>query len=56
VIKNYSLYRHIPEYILERKLEVADEILSLDFVIYNPVIPENLRKGHEVTKNMHLKQ
>src|SRR5215212_11689814 len=27
------------------KLEVADEILSSDFVLHNPVLPEELRKG-----------
>ena len=32
------------------KLEVADEILSPDFVIRNPVLPEDLRKGPEGTK------
>jgi predicted SnoaL-like aldol condensation-catalyzing enzyme len=32
------------------KLEVADEILSADFVIRNPVLPEDLRKGPEGTK------
>ena len=32
------------------KLEVADEILSPDFVIHNPVLPESLRKGPEGTK------
>lgn len=31
-------------------LEVADEILSFDFVIHNPVLPEALRKGPEGTK------
>jgi len=31
-------------------LEVADEILSPDFVIHNPVLPEALRKGPEGTK------
>jgi steroid delta-isomerase-like uncharacterized protein len=31
-------------------LEVADEILSPDFVIRNPVLPEDLRKGPEGTK------
>lgn len=32
------------------KLEVADEILSPEFVIRNPVLPEDLRKGPEGTK------
>ena len=31
-------------------LEVADEILSSDFVIHNPVLPTELRKGPEGTK------
>jgi steroid delta-isomerase-like uncharacterized protein len=32
------------------KLEVADEILSPDFVIHNPALPEELRKGPQGTK------
>ena len=32
------------------KLEVADEILSPDFILHNPVLPEELRKGPEGTK------
>jgi predicted ester cyclase len=32
------------------KLEVADEILSFDFVIHNPVLPKELRNGPEGTK------
>ena len=32
------------------KLDVADEILSPDFIIHNPVLPEDLRKGPEGTK------
>jgi predicted SnoaL-like aldol condensation-catalyzing enzyme len=31
-------------------LEVADEILSPDFVLHNPVLPEELRKGPEGAK------
>jgi len=34
----------------EGKLEVADEILSPDFVLYNPSLPEELRKGPEGVK------
>ena len=29
---------------------MADEILSPDFIIHNPVLPEELRKGPEGTK------
>jgi predicted SnoaL-like aldol condensation-catalyzing enzyme len=32
------------------KLEEADEILSRDFVIHNPVLPEVVRNGLEGTK------
>jgi predicted SnoaL-like aldol condensation-catalyzing enzyme len=32
------------------RLEVADEILSPNFVLHNPVLPEELRKGPEGTK------
>jgi len=34
----------------EGKLEVADEVLSLDFVIHNPDLPEELAKGAEGVK------
>jgi len=34
----------------EGKLEVADEILSPDFVLHNPSLPEELRKGPEGVK------
>jgi predicted SnoaL-like aldol condensation-catalyzing enzyme len=32
------------------KLEVADEILSPNFVLHNPTLPEELRKGSEGAK------
>jgi steroid delta-isomerase-like uncharacterized protein len=32
------------------RLEVADEILSPNFVLHNPILPEELRKGPEGTK------
>ena len=32
------------------KLEAADEILSADFVLHNPTLPEELRKGPEGAK------
>ena len=32
------------------RLEVADEILSPDFVIHNPILPEVLRNGPEGAK------
>ncbi|MFL6521973.1 MAG: ester cyclase, partial [Nitrososphaera sp.] len=32
------------------KLEVADEILSPNFVLHNPVLPEELHRGPEGTK------
>lgn len=34
----------------EGRLEVADEILSPDFVLHNPSLPEELRKGAEGVK------
>ena len=34
----------------EGKLEVADKVLSPDFVIHNPDLPEELRKGAEGVK------
>jgi len=34
----------------EGRLEVADEILSPDFVIHNPILPEVLRNGPEGAK------
>ena len=32
---------------------MADEILSPDFVIHNPVLPEAVRNGPEGTRSMH---
>ena len=37
--------RYYDDIFQKGKLEVADEILSPDFVIRNPVLPEDLRKG-----------
>ena len=44
--------RYHNEIFQEGKLEVADEILSPDFVIHNPVLPEELRKGPEGAKKV----
>jgi hypothetical protein len=38
------------------KLEVADEILSPDFVLRNPVLPVQVRYGPAGQKNLHLQQ
>ena len=49
--KNQALAIRYHEDIFQKgKLEVADEILSHDFIIHNPVLPEELRKGPEGTK------
>ena len=49
--KNQALAARYHEDIFQKgKLEVADEILSPDFIIHNPVLPEELRKGPEGTK------
>jgi steroid delta-isomerase-like uncharacterized protein len=49
--KNQALaLRYHNEIFQKGNLEVADEILSPDFVIHNPVLPEELRKGPEGTK------
>jgi steroid delta-isomerase-like uncharacterized protein len=42
--------RYHNEIFQKGKLEVADEILSSDFVIHNPVLPEVVRNGPEGTK------
>ena len=49
--KNQALALRYHDDIFQKgKLEVADEILSNDFVIHNPVLPEELRNGPEGTK------
>jgi steroid delta-isomerase-like uncharacterized protein len=49
--KNQDLAIRYHEDIFQKgKLEVADEILSHDFIIHNPILPEELRKGPEGTK------
>ena len=49
--KNQALAVRYHEDIFQKgKLEVADEILSSDFIIHNPLLPEELRKGPEGTK------
>jgi steroid delta-isomerase-like uncharacterized protein len=42
--------RYHNEIFQKGKLEVADDILSSDFVIHNPVLPEVVRNGPEGTK------
>jgi predicted SnoaL-like aldol condensation-catalyzing enzyme len=43
--KNQDLAIRYHEDIFQKgKLEVADEILSRDFIIHNPVLPEELRR------------
>jgi steroid delta-isomerase-like uncharacterized protein len=49
--KNQALVIRYHEDIFQKgDLEVADEILSPDFVIHNPVLPKELRNGPEGTK------
>jgi steroid delta-isomerase-like uncharacterized protein len=49
--KNESLaVRYHIDIFQKGKLEVADEILSPDFVLHNPILPEDLRNGPEGTK------
>jgi predicted SnoaL-like aldol condensation-catalyzing enzyme len=49
--KNQALAIRYHEDIFQKgKLEVADEILSPDFIIHNPVLPEEVRKGPAGTK------
>lgn len=49
--KNQALaLRYHNEIFQKGKLEVADEILSNDFVIHNPVLPKELRNGPGGTK------
>jgi predicted SnoaL-like aldol condensation-catalyzing enzyme len=49
--KNQALALRYHDDIFQKdKLEVADEILSNDFVIHNPSLPEEVRNGHEGTK------
>jgi predicted SnoaL-like aldol condensation-catalyzing enzyme len=49
--KNQALaIRYHDDIFSKGKLEVADEILSSDFVLHTPVLPEEMRKGPEGTK------
>ena len=49
--KNEALaIRYHDDIFQKGKLDVADEILSPDFVIHIPVLPEDLRRGPEGTK------
>ena len=49
--KNQALALRYHDDIFQKgKLEVADEILSNDFVIHNPSLPKELRNGPEGTK------
>ena len=49
--KNKALALRYHDDIFQKgKLEVAYEILSPDFVLHNPVLPEKLRKGREGAK------
>jgi hypothetical protein len=49
--KNEALAKRYSEDIYqEGNLEVADETLSSDFVLYNPTLPEELHNGPEGAK------
>ena len=49
--KNVALaIRYHNDIFQKGKLDVADEILSPDFVIHSPGLPENFRKGREGVK------
>ena len=49
--KNEALAKRYHNDIYQKgNLEVADEILSLDFVLHNPTLPEELRNGSEGAK------
>jgi steroid delta-isomerase-like uncharacterized protein len=49
--KNEALAKRYHEDIYQKgNLEVADEILSSDFVLHNPTLPEELRNGSEGAK------
>jgi predicted SnoaL-like aldol condensation-catalyzing enzyme len=49
--KNEALAKRYHEDIYQKgNLEVADEILSSDFVLHNPTLPEELRNGPEGAK------
>ena len=49
--KNEALaLRYLNDIFQQGKLEVADEILSPDFILHNPVLPQELRKGPEGAK------
>src|SRR5215213_1726073 len=49
--KNQALaLRYHNDIFQKGKLEVADEILSPDFILHNPALSDELRKGPEGTK------